>query len=69
MRRELAVNTVLDGTQKTAAVAANARGDFVVTWHSDATGGWEIAARRYALLPAPGRVRAEQTSTTRLPAR
>ena len=25
----------------------NARGDGIVAWHSDTTGSWEIAARRY----------------------
>jgi hypothetical protein len=44
---ELSVNSVSAGTQKMAAVAANLAGDFVVTWHSDGTGSWEIAARRY----------------------
>jgi hypothetical protein len=45
---ELAVNSVSAGTQKSAAVAMNARGDFAVCWHSDAAGSWDIAARRYA---------------------
>jgi hypothetical protein len=48
---ELAVNAVIAGTQKKAAVAARADGSFVVTWHSDASGSWEIGARRYRAPP------------------
>ena len=44
---ELAVNTNTAGTQKSAAVAMDAAGDFVVAWHGDAPGSWEIFARRY----------------------
>jgi hypothetical protein len=44
---EIAVNTTTAGTQKAAAVAMDATGDFVVVWHGDATGSWEIFARRY----------------------
>jgi len=48
---ELAVNTLTAGTQKTAAVALDAAGDFVVTWHGDASGSWEIAARHARQTP------------------
>jgi hypothetical protein len=44
---EFAVNTSTAGTQKSAAVAMAAGGDFVVTWHSDAAGSWDIGARRF----------------------
>lgn len=44
---ELAVDTRTTGIQKSAAVAMNLHGDTVVAWHSDTTGSWEIAARRY----------------------
>jgi len=44
---EIAVNSVRSGTQKAAAVGRDAAGSFVVAWHSDATGDWEIAARRF----------------------
>jgi len=43
---EFAVNTVTTGTQKTASVALSPRGDYVVAWHTDAAGSWDIAARR-----------------------
>jgi hypothetical protein len=61
---EVAVNGVSAGTQKMAAVAANLAGDFVVTWHSDATGSWEIAARRYQ---AAARRRADAQRTNARP--
>lgn len=49
---ELAINALTAGTQKAAAVAMGKGGSFVVTWHSDATGGWEISARRGRLCRA-----------------
>jgi hypothetical protein len=52
---ELAINTVRAGTQRSSAVALNAERDFVVTWHSDAAGDWDIAARRERLARAPSK--------------
>jgi hypothetical protein len=49
------INTVVTGTQKSPAVALARDGDFVVTWHSDATGDWEIGARRYDRAPTAAR--------------
>lgn len=46
MRASRLCNAVTAGTQKAAAVAMGTDGGFVVTWHGDATGRWEISARR-----------------------
>jgi hypothetical protein len=43
---EIAVNATPAGTQKSAAAAMDADGDFVVVWHGDVAGNWDIAARR-----------------------
>jgi hypothetical protein len=55
---ELVVNSVSAGTQKAVALAANQAGVVILTWHSDATGNWEIAARRYGVSGSAGRSRA-----------
>jgi hypothetical protein len=46
---EQAISTTTAGTQRSAAVTLNAAGDFVVSWHSDAHGSWDIVARRERL--------------------
>ncbi|MET0411785.1 MAG: hypothetical protein ABW217_10850 [Polyangiaceae bacterium] len=46
---EQAINTATPGTQRSAAVTLNAERDFVVAWHSDADGSWDVAARRERL--------------------
>jgi hypothetical protein len=55
---EFAVNSRSSGSQKSAAVALAAGGELVVSWHSDTTGSWEIAARRFGAPPATQRSRA-----------
>jgi len=47
----IAVNTLTAGTQKAVACAMDAGGDFVLAWHGDGTGNWEIGARRYQRTP------------------
>jgi len=50
---ERAINTILTGTQRSSAVTLNAERDFIVSWHSDAAGDWDVAARRERLPRAP----------------
>jgi len=52
---EIQINSFVTGDQSDASVAANAAGDFVVTWESAAqTGGpWGIYAQRFIQTAAP----------------
>ena len=51
--RELAVNTLVSGTQKSATVALDGTADFVVSWHSDASGSWDVVARTDRIQSSP----------------
>lgn len=55
LAEELAINTATPGTQRSAAVALNAERDFVVSWHSDADGSWDVFARRERMPRADSR--------------
>ena len=52
---ELVFNSVTTGTRKSAAVALDGAGNFVVAWHTDSGGSWDVAATagRLDFKPSP----------------
>jgi hypothetical protein len=52
---EIDVNGSTAGVQKSAAVALDGSGNFVVSWHSDAGDSWDIIARTDRLQPRAAR--------------
>jgi hypothetical protein len=52
---EIAVNGSTAGMQKSAAVALDRAGNFVVSWHSDTGDGWDVIARTDRIQPRPAR--------------
>jgi hypothetical protein len=53
LSRELAVNTLTSGTQKSAAVALDRLRNLVVSWHSDGSGNWDVVARKHRMQLEP----------------
>ena len=49
---EIAVNGSTAGVQKSAAVALDGAGNFVVSWHGDTGDSWDVIARGPTALPS-----------------